>query len=230
MLQLSKDSIRAKTKVSKVPHQTTEFVFSTSKVGKYFCPLAGVCQCFVMKVGIRISVRKLSKKRQHHMSHYCKWCYADGTYTYSDMDELIEVCVKNMVSESFTEAQARSYMNSLLPTLDYWKHYDQLSDNGQFEEFKKQLIREINELHIEGMPRLKRLNALVGSFVNLEYRLPNGITVKLLNDSKTYLGNQLQSEFGGERCFGVVADMDFILVSTYEKNGVNPELVVYKKR
>lgn len=80
------------------------------------------------------------------------------------------------------------------------------------------------------MPRLERLNALVGSFVNLEYRLPNGIAVKLLNDSKTYLGNQLQSELGGERCFGVVADMDFILVCTYEKNGVNPELVVYKKR
>ena len=27
---------------------------------------------------------------------YCKWCYADGTYTYNDMDDLIEVCVKNM--------------------------------------------------------------------------------------------------------------------------------------
>ena len=43
---------------------------------------------------------------------YCKWCYADGTYTYNDMDDLIEVCVKNMVSENFTEEQARSYMKS----------------------------------------------------------------------------------------------------------------------
>ena len=41
---------------------------------------------------------------------YCKWCYADGTYTYNDMDELIDVCVKNMVNESFTEEQARSYL------------------------------------------------------------------------------------------------------------------------
>lgn len=32
---------------------------------------------------------------------YCKWCYADGTYTYNDMDELIDVCVKNMVNENF---------------------------------------------------------------------------------------------------------------------------------
>ena len=70
---------------------------------------------------------------------YCKWCYADGTYTYNDMDDLIEICVKNMVSESFTEKQARSYMKDLLPKLDYWKRYDELSDNGQFEEFKQLL-------------------------------------------------------------------------------------------
>lgn len=86
---------------------------------------------------------------------YCKWCYADGTYTYNDMDDLIEVCVKNMVSENFTEEQVRSYMRDLLPQLDYWKRYDELSDNGQFEEFKQQLIKEINELHIEGCQRLK---------------------------------------------------------------------------
>ena len=105
---------------------------------------------------------------------YCKWCYADGTYTYNDMDDLIEVCVKNMVSENFTEEQARSYMKELLPTLDYWKKYDELSDNGQFEEFKKKLINEINELNVDGMPKVEKLNALVGKYVNLEYRLPNG--------------------------------------------------------
>ena len=71
---------------------------------------------------------------------YCKWCYADGTYTYNDMDELIDVCVKNMVNESFTEEQARSYLKELLPKLDYWKRYDELSDNGQFEEFKMQSL------------------------------------------------------------------------------------------
>ena len=69
------------------------------------------------------------------------------------MDELIDVCVKNMVNENFTEEQARSY-----------------------------------------------------------------------------LGNQLESEFGGDRCFGILASMDFILVCTYEKNGENPELLIYKKR
>lgn len=161
---------------------------------------------------------------------YCKWCYADGTYTYSDMDELIDVCAKHMVNENCSEAQARSYMKELLPKLDYWKRYDELSDKGQFDEFKRKLMQEINDLHIEGLPKVEKLNALVGKYVNLEYRLPNGTMVKFLDDEKTYLGNQLEAEFGGDRCFGVIASMDFILVATYEAGGKNPELVVYKKR
>ena len=104
------------------------------------------------------------------------------------MDELIDVCVKNMVNENFTEEQAGSYLKEILPKLDYWKRYDELSDNGQFEEFKKQLINEINDLHIDGLPRVNKLNALVGKYVNLEYTLPNGQKVKFLDDQKTYLG------------------------------------------
>lgn len=111
--------------------------------------------------------------------NYCKWCYPNGTYTYSNMDALIDVSVKHMVNENFTEEQARSYMKGLLPTLDYWKKYDELSDNGQFEEFKKQLIDEINDLHIEGMPKVETLHSLAGNAVNLEYRLPGGQSVRL---------------------------------------------------
>ena len=36
--------------------------------------------------------------------------------------------------------------------------------------------------------------------------------------------------YSGDRCFGVVANMDFILICTYEANGENPELIIYKKR
>ena len=161
---------------------------------------------------------------------YCKWCSADGTYTYSSMDDLIDVCVSHMVNENFSEEQARSYMKQLLPTLDYWKRYEELGDDGQFEAFKKQLIEEINDLHIEGMPKVEKLNALVGQYVNLEYPLPNGARAKFLNDQTTYLGNQLEPEFGGDRCFGVLANMDFILICTYKADGEDPELVLYKKR
>ena len=113
---------------------------------------------------------------------------------------------------------------------DYWKRYDELSDDGQFEEFKNKLINEINSLEIEGMPKIEWLNPLEGNFVNLEYPLPGGTSAKFLDDGTTYLGTQLEPEFGGDRCFGVLANMDFILICTYGENGADPELVLYKKR
>lgn len=191
-------------------------------------PRKQICQC----CGMPLEDEKIigCNKDGTLNRDYCKWCYADGVYTYSNMEELIEVCAQNMVSETCTEAQARIYLTALLPTLDYWKRYRQLGDHGQFEEFKNRLIREINELHIEGMPKVEKLNPLVGSYVNLEYRLPNGDTAKFLDDTKTYLGNQLACIYGGARCFGVIGSMEFLLVCTYEEGGKNPELVLYKKR
>ncbi|MCQ2416376.1 MAG: helix-turn-helix domain-containing protein [Oscillospiraceae bacterium] len=190
-------------------------------------PMKLVCQC----CGMPLEDSSISREKDGFLNeHYCKWCYADGEYMYSNMDDLIDVCVKNMANEQYSEADVRAHLQDMLPKLDYWKRYEELSDGGQFEAFKHQLIDEINALHIEGMPKLEKLNALVGSFVNLEYRLPNGAMVKFLDDQATYLGNQLECQFGGDRCFGVLANMDFILVSTYEANGVNPELVLYKKR
>ena len=186
-----------------------------------------ICQC----CGMPLEDAFIGRNKDGSLNEdYCQWCYADGTYTYSDMDDLIRVCVPNMVKQGFTEDQARSYMKQMLPTLDYWKRYEDLSDGGQFEAFKKQLMEEINALHIEGMPKVEALNALVGKFVNLEYRLPNGIKAKFLDDQTTYLGNQLESEIVEGLCFGVLANMDFILVCTYEKDGANPELILYKKR
>ena len=115
-------------------------------------------------------------------------------------------------------------------TLDIWKRYAEIGGKEKLEEFKKQLIGEINTiLAIEGMPKVESLNVLSGEFVNLEYTLPNGKVVKFLDDKQTYLGSQLESGINN-LCFGIVANMDFILVCSYEENGENPELVVYKKR
>jgi hypothetical protein len=144
------------------------------------------------------------------------------------MDDLIDVCVKHMAGEGFTEEQARAYMKGILPNLDYWKNRKDLEDGGKFEQFKKQLIEEFNALDIKGMPKVEKLNALVGSYVNLVYTLPGGMTAKFLDDSATYLGNQLEAENG--RFFGVLGNADFLMVSTYGIKGAEPELILYKKR
>lgn len=186
-----------------------------------------ICQC----CGMPLEDSTTSKDVDGTFNEeYCKWCYTDGEYTYSNMDDLIDYCAEHMANENFSPEQVREHMKATLPKLNYWKRYAQLGGEEKFNEFKAQIIDEFNALNIEGMPKVESLNALVGSYVNLEYRLPNGKTVKFLDDQATYLGNQLECEFGGDRCFGIIANMDFLLVCTYEENGENPELVIYKKR
>lgn len=190
-------------------------------------PMQLVCQC----CGMPLEDSIISKEKNGIFNEsYCKWCYSDGEFTYDNMDDLISVCVEHMVNTHFTSEQARAYLKELLPTLNYWKKYQELGENGKFDEFKNQIMNEINSLNIEGMPKVTELSALVGGYVNLEYRLPNGNMAQFLDDNATYLGTQLECEFGGERCFGVVANMDFILICTYGKDGIDPELVMFKKR
>ena len=100
--------------------------------------------------------------------------------------------------------------------------------NKDFIELKTRLIDEINTLGIAGLI-VTDLNLLNGSYVNLEYPLSNGTSVKFLNDHDVYLGNQVEQS-GSERCYGVVADEAFILVCEYGCNGADPEIVMYKRR
>lgn len=96
--------------------------------------------------------------------------------------------------------------------------------------FKKCIIDEINALNIDGMEKVTELFPLVGSFVNLEYPLPNGGTAKFLNDDEVYLGAQVKNLFDENSCYGVIARESFLIVCEYGENCVNPEIVVYKRR
>ncbi len=110
--------------------------------------------------------------------------------------------------------------------------YIEIGGKEKFDELKKQLIEELNSLNIIGMPEIKELYPLHGEFVNLEYLLPNDKKEKFLLDDEAYLGNQLECEYSDEikKCFGIVANMNFLMVCEYEEDGRNPELLIYKKR
>ena len=77
-----------------------------------------------------------------------------------------------------------------------------------YQQFKQELLSEINVL---------------------EYPMPSGEKVKLLNDKNIYLGAQIEFADLGI-CYRVVADTGFILICSYSVNGSEPELIVYKKR
>ena len=92
-------------------------------------PMQLICQC----CGMPLEDSNTSKEKDGFFNEqYCKWCYADGEYMYSDMDDLIEVCVKNMVNERYSEADVRKYLQETLPKLDYWKRYKELGGDGNF--------------------------------------------------------------------------------------------------
>ena len=112
-----------------------------------------VCQCCGMPLEDAILGRNADGSLNED---YCQWCYADGTYTYGDMDELIDVCAGHMAADGFTEEQARAYLKQTLPGLDYWKRHGELAGDGAFEALKRQLIDEINALGIPVMPRPER--------------------------------------------------------------------------
>ncbi len=112
-------------------------------------------------------------------------------------------------------------------------NYIEIDGKESFEQFKNTIIEEFNTLKVEGLPEIKELYILNGSFINQEVPLPNGEKVKLLKEDESYLGNQVEcifNEEGNKKYFGLAANMNFLLVSEYSEDGENPEIIIYKKR
>ena len=65
--------------------------------------------------------------------------------------------------------------------------------------------------------------------MNLEYPLPSGEKVRILDDNNIHLGCQIEFADLGV-CYGAVADTGFILICSYVLDGSDPEIVMYKTR
>ena len=55
---------------------------------------------------------------------YCKWCYVDGNFVYSNLDELIDFLVGHMANENWPAEQARAFFKDQLPKLKHWSKTD----------------------------------------------------------------------------------------------------------
>ncbi len=114
-------------------------------------------------------------------------------------------------------------------TLDFWREYGGNPTREEFLAFKEELISDFNLiLPSMGLPKIRDLNVLSGEFINMEYTLPNGQKAKFLDDKATYLGSQLEGD--GGICYGIAASSELLLVCSYEENGENPKLLLYRKR
>ena len=76
-----------------------------------------ICQC----CGMPLDDGSLSKETDGSFNEdYCKWCYTDGKFAYSSMEQLTDFLAGNMSNEQFSPEQVRAYLGGLLPTLKHW--------------------------------------------------------------------------------------------------------------
>ena len=77
-----------------------------------------ICQC----CGMPLDDTTISKETDGSFNEeYCKWCYTDGKFTYTNIDDLINFCAEHMANENWTSEQVRAYMKDMLPKLNYWR-------------------------------------------------------------------------------------------------------------
>lgn len=163
---------------------------------------------------------------------YCIYCYKDSAFTGDfTMEEMAEYCAQFVddfnrhAGQSLSREEYKAMLLQYYPNLKRWQlPADQLSHATS--PLKKELIDEVNALHIPGMPQIDNLFVLQGSFINVEYHI-NGNCVRLLDDNATYWGTQVEK--GDGRYFGIAGDEHSLLVSEYGKDGADAEVVVFKK-
>lgn len=76
-----------------------------------------VCQC----CGMPLDDSSISREPDGSFNEeYCKWCYCDGKFAYTSLEELTDFLVGHMSNEKFPPEQARAYLGELLPKLNHW--------------------------------------------------------------------------------------------------------------
>lgn len=78
-----------------------------------------VCQCCGMPLEDDSSISR--EPDGGFNEDYCKWCYNDGKFAYTSLEQLTDFLVEHMSSEQFPPEQARAYFTQMLPTLNHWK-------------------------------------------------------------------------------------------------------------
>ena len=77
-----------------------------------------ICQC----CGMPLDDSSISREVDGSFNEeYCKWCYTDGKFVYTSLEELTDFLVGHMSNENWPPEQARAFFEDQLPKLNYWK-------------------------------------------------------------------------------------------------------------
>ena len=76
-----------------------------------------ICQCCGMPLDDSTTSRDTDGSFNED---YCKWCYTDGKFVYTSLEQLVNFLVEHFSSEQFPPEQARAYYEANLPKLKHW--------------------------------------------------------------------------------------------------------------
>lgn len=77
-----------------------------------------ICQC----CGMPLDDASVSKERDGFFNEqYCKWCYSNGEFLYSSLEQLADFLVGQMAKGGWPADKARAYLMEQLPKLEHWK-------------------------------------------------------------------------------------------------------------
>lgn len=158
---------------------------------------------------------------------FCIYCYKDGAFTGNyTMEEMADYCSmfvdeynKNM-GKQLTKCEYKQQLLQWFPKLKRWSMPQDAIPHAD-HPMKQVYIDHINALGIDEL-HVNNLYVFMGAMVNQFYTV-NGNTTKLLNDNEAYWGTQIQKSNG--RCYGVACNEKYILVSEYNKDGTDAEVV-----
>ncbi len=81
-----------------------------------------ICQC----CGMPLDDSSISKEPDGSFNEeYCKWCYTDGKFVYTSIEELTDFLVGHMSNDKWPPEQARAFFEAQLPTLKHWSQNKQ---------------------------------------------------------------------------------------------------------
>ena len=81
-----------------------------------------ICQCCGMPLDDSTTSKEIDGTFNEE---YCKWCYAEGKYMYTSLEELTDFLVGHMSNDNWPPEQARAFFEAQLPKLDYWRKKDE---------------------------------------------------------------------------------------------------------
>ena len=85
-------------------------------------PMQLICQCCGMPLDDSTTSKEVDGTFNEE---YCKWCYAEGKYVYTSLEELTDFLVGHMSNDNWPPEQARAFFEAQLPKLDHWRKKDE---------------------------------------------------------------------------------------------------------